>query len=113
MQFIAGSQKNEVLPHHSINHDPRVHGLEMDNPPPQDKAVVCPLNEGGCTIHSNRTFHYTSPNRSTIPRRAYILLFGVTPTKLDHPRRFPWLEAKQTLRQDRAKASQETVGAKA
>ena len=30
MQFIPGSHKGEALPHHPIDHDPRVHGLEVD-----------------------------------------------------------------------------------
>src|SRR5688500_12136607 len=30
MQFVPGSHKHEVLPHHPINNDPRIHGLEAD-----------------------------------------------------------------------------------
>ena len=32
LQFIPGSHKLDVLPHHSINRDPRIHGLEVDDP---------------------------------------------------------------------------------
>jgi ectoine hydroxylase-related dioxygenase (phytanoyl-CoA dioxygenase family) len=102
MQFVPGSHKNEVLPHHSINHDPRVHGLEMDTLPQAGQAVAVPLNAGGCTVHHNRTFHYTGPNRSTMPRRAYILMFGLPATKRTDGRRFPWEEIKQTARTQRS-----------
>ena len=102
MQFVPRSHENEILPHHSINHDPRVHGLEMDTLPDVDKAVALPLSAGGCTVHANRTFHYTGPNRSTMPRRAYILMFGLVPTKRTDGRRFAWQEIKQTAQRDRA-----------
>jgi ectoine hydroxylase-related dioxygenase (phytanoyl-CoA dioxygenase family) len=105
MQFVPRSHRNEVLPHHSINHDPRVHGLEMDTPPDVAKAVAVPLSAGGCTIHGNRTFHYTGPNRSTMSRRAYILMFGLAPTKRADGRRFSWQEVKQTARHDRANSA--------
>ena len=102
MQFVPRSHKNEILPHHSINHDPRVHGLEMDPLPDVDQAVAVPLSAGGCTVHANRMFHYTGPNRSTMPRRAYILMFGLAPTKRSDGRRFPWQEIKHTAQRDRA-----------
>ena len=44
------------------------------------------------TIHHNRTLHYAGPNVSDIPRRAYILGFGVPATPRATPRRFPWNE---------------------
>ncbi|HEY0008514.1 MAG TPA: phytanoyl-CoA dioxygenase family protein [Tepidisphaeraceae bacterium] len=105
MQFVPGSHRGEVLPHHSINHDPRIHGLEMDVVPGSDKAVACPLPAGGCTVHHNRTYHYTGPNRSTLPRRAYILMFGLPAKKRTDNRRFPWEEIKQTARTTRAEAT--------
>ena len=40
MWFIPGSHTQEVVPHHTINHDPRVHGLEMDQVPPRERAVM-------------------------------------------------------------------------
>ncbi len=107
MQFVPRSHRNEILPHRSINNDPRIHGLEMVETPPQENVVACPLPPGGCTVHTNRTFHYTGPNRSDLPRRAYILGFGTQPTKRTDGRRFPWEEAKQTGRQERAKAAQD------
>ena len=102
MQFIPGSHLGgEILPHHSIGHDVRIHGLETDGVDPR-LAVACPLPPGGCTIHHCRTLHYTSANRSGQPRRAYILTFRSPPVKLDVPRDFPWLTARRAARQARA-----------
>lgn len=108
MQFVPGSHHSDILPHHSINHDVRIHGLEIDDVETSRSAIVanavpCPLPPGGCTIHHNRTLHYAGPNRSDIPRRAYILGFGLPPTPCEEPRSFPWNDIKQTPREGRAK----------
>jgi ectoine hydroxylase-related dioxygenase (phytanoyl-CoA dioxygenase family) len=109
MQFIPGSHKLEVLPHHSIHHDPRIHGLEVDEGCANlSNPAICPLPAGGATFHLNRTLHYTGPNRSDIPRRAYILGFGLPPQPRATPRRFPWNEQKIAPRQERAKAAANT-----
>jgi len=102
MHFIPGSHRQEVLPHHAINHDPRIHGLEVDTPVDMAKAVACPLPPGGATFHLARTLHYTGENRTDQPRRAYILMFGTPPKPAAQPRRFPWNEARQTARLQRA-----------
>ena len=106
MWFIPGSHKGGIEPHHSIGHDVRVHGLEMDAPPAMEKAVSCPIPAGGCTIHHNRTMHYAGANTSDTPRRAYILAFGVPPAKRATSQDFYWNKMKQTARQQRAAASQ-------
>jgi ectoine hydroxylase-related dioxygenase (phytanoyl-CoA dioxygenase family) len=105
MWFIPGSHKSEVLPHHSIGNDVRVHGLELDSPPPQETAVACPILAGGCTIHHNRTMHYAGANKSDQPRRAYILSFCTPAKKRATARDFYWNKMKQTARQERAKAA--------
>lgn len=102
MQFVPGSHKLEVLEHHSINHDPRVHGLETDGVD-ETQAVACPLPPGGCTIHDSRTLHYAGPNRSDVPRRAYIMVFGLEPSERKTPRSFPWNDKKKTARDARAR----------
>ncbi len=105
MYFIPGSHRLEVLPHHSINNDPRIHGLEVDMSwVDLSQAVACPLPPGGATVHTSRTLHYTPPNRSSVSRRAYILGFGADQKKRTTPRRFPWNEVKQTAREQRAKS---------
>lgn len=102
MHFVPGSHRLEVLPHHPINHDPRVHGLEVDTPPDNTRAVACPLRAGGATFHLARTLHYAGENRTAAPRRAYIMMFGTPPQPYAGARRFPWLEARQTARDARA-----------
>lgn len=39
-------------------------------------VVACPLEPGGVTVHDSGALHYTPPNRSTRPRRAYIFNFA-------------------------------------
>lgn len=106
MQFIPGSHKLEVLPHHSINNDPRIHGLELDaGACDVSHPAICPIPAGGCTIHPSRTLHYTAPNRSAAPRRAYILIYHTEPVKLPAARNFYWNRAKHTAREERAQAA--------
>jgi hypothetical protein len=93
-----------VLPHHTIGHDPRVHGLEVDELDPS-KAVACPIPPGGATIHHCRTLHYAGPNTTDSPRRAYILIFATPPKSLPAARDFYWNATKQTAREARRKAA--------
>jgi ectoine hydroxylase-related dioxygenase (phytanoyl-CoA dioxygenase family) len=55
-------------------------------------ATACELPAGGATVHDSRTLHYTGPNRTDRPRRAYILIFGNQPRERDEPRDFYWQE---------------------
>lgn len=105
MQFIPGSHKLDILRHRSIGGDVRIHGLELDEDYDLSTAVACPLPAGGATFHLARTLHYTGANRSSVPRRAYILGFGLPAVRRTEPRRFPWNEIKQTAREERSKAS--------
>ncbi|MBX7131735.1 MAG: phytanoyl-CoA dioxygenase family protein [Fimbriimonadaceae bacterium] len=104
MWFVPGSQRLEVLPHQSVGGDVRIHALEVLGADVTG-AVACPLPPGGATFHSSRTLHYTGPNRSDIPRRAYILGGGLPASERSEPRRFPWNEVKQTAREARAQSS--------
>ena len=103
MQFVPGSHHQEVLSHHPIGNDPRVIGLEVDNPETVVKdAVACPLAAGGATIHDGRVLHYTGPNLSDQPRRAYILMFRTPPVRRTDARDFYWLTLQKTKWQERA-----------
>ena len=75
MQFIPYSNLGNLLPHHSVGHDPEVHTLETDNVD-MSKAVACPVPAGGCTIHQPKTLHYTGPNQTNEWRRVWILNFA-------------------------------------
>jgi ectoine hydroxylase-related dioxygenase (phytanoyl-CoA dioxygenase family) len=104
MHFVPGSHRGEVVPHRPIGGDPRVHGLEVE-PGVVDvsTAVACPLPAGGATIHASRTLHYTSPNRSTGHRRAYIISGGTPEEPAAEPREFPWQAVRRTAREERAR----------
>jgi ectoine hydroxylase-related dioxygenase (phytanoyl-CoA dioxygenase family) len=107
MQFVPGSHRQEVLPHHPIGNDPRVIGLEVDNPQMLTaSAVACPLAAGGATIHHGRTLHYTGPNQTAQPRRAYILMFNTPPRPRTTSRNFYWLAMQKTKWQERQTAAE-------
>lgn len=75
MQFIPGSQRRGMLPHHTLRGDPKGHVLTTD-PADPEAAVACPIPAGGATIHSPLTLHTTGPNDTDTPRRAWILAFS-------------------------------------
>ena len=100
MQFIPGTHR-EVMVHGSPNDDARVHGLECRADFDIASAVSCPVAAGGCTIHNGRTLHAAGPNLSAAPRLAYVLTYLIPPVPAAHPRRFPWLEEKDTARLQR------------
>jgi ectoine hydroxylase-related dioxygenase (phytanoyl-CoA dioxygenase family) len=106
MQFLPGSQEWDVLTHRSIGDDPRVHGLELAADVDLSAAVACPLPPGGATVHGSRTLHHAGPNAADVPRRAYILGFGLPTRERAAPRDFPWNTRKQTAREQRRAASE-------
>lgn len=105
MQFVPGSNNQEVLPHHPIGNDPRVHGLEVDDFD-ETQIVPCPVPAGGATIHHCRTLHYAGPNTTDEPRRAYIQVYGLPTKKRAATRDFYWQKIQQTARLARRKASE-------
>src|SRR5579885_2360414 len=115
MQFVPGSHLRQVISHHTINNDPRIHGLEVDTVDSVDTstAVACPIPAGGATIHHNRILHYAGPNHSDIPRRAYILMFGLPPKKRAQGRDFYWNTQKETARQQRAEQARQQESSQA
>lgn len=109
MQFIGGSQAQEVLPHHPIGNDPAVIGLEVDDAEARaQNAAICELPAGGATIHHSRTLHYTGPNHSDQPRRAYILAFGTPAKQRAVARDFYWQRMQQTKWQERNNQAKQT-----
>lgn len=107
MHFVPGTHQQEVLPHHPIGNDVRVIGLEVDDVERLViDAVACPLPPGGATIHHSRTLHYTGPNQTDQPRRAYIMSFGVPAKQRPVERDFYWQRMQKTQWQERAAAAQ-------
>lgn len=89
MQFVPGSHEQAVLPHHQGDAE----GLAVDDVDQQVSDVTaCELPPGGATVHDSKTLHYTGPNRTEEPRRAYILGFGLPAEERDEPREFHWQE---------------------
>lgn len=103
LQFVPRSHEGEIFRHRPIGNDPRVHGLELDEEVDLTKAVSCPLPAGGCTVHSQRTLHYAPGNISEEPRRAWILMGSLAGKPREAPLSKPWLQSRQTAREERAK----------
>ena len=104
LQFVPGSHKLDVLPHHSIDHNPLIHGLEVDEPEHwADQAVACPIPAGGATLHASYMLHCAGPNVTAQPRRAYTLVFRLPPTPRDIPVDNYWEHQKQTARAERSR----------
>lgn len=75
MHFIAGSHREGFLEHKPLRNASggttwEATGVDLD------RARAVPLAAGGMTVHTPLTLHFTGPNRSTAPRRAWILHFG-------------------------------------
>jgi hypothetical protein len=88
MQFIPGSQRNDLLPHRK---PPGVEPIVVDADFDAAQAVACPLPPGGATIHYCRTLHYTAPNTSAQPRRAFTTIVHGPRTRRDVPIPRTWL----------------------
>ena len=76
MWFVPGSHLGPLLPHQSLDNNPRIHALEITDPTTRAHAVACPISAGDCTIHHSLTIHGTGPNQTNEPRLAYALAFG-------------------------------------
>jgi hypothetical protein len=106
MQFVPGSHRLDVLPHRSIGGNPAVHGLELAEPERYAPyAVACPVPAGGCTLHAAYMLHYTGPNTSERPRRAYTLIFGTKPSPRPVAVDNYWMREKRTGRMQRQERS--------
>ncbi|MGH9132447.1 MAG: phytanoyl-CoA dioxygenase family protein, partial [Ilumatobacteraceae bacterium] len=92
MQFVPGSHRRGVLPHHAKDGDVQLHLLTVDVDVDTSSAVACPLTAGGCTFHHARTLHYTAPNATGRPRLAWPTEFEVMPRRRDTPAERPWVD---------------------
>ncbi|MDJ0823929.1 MAG: phytanoyl-CoA dioxygenase family protein [Rhodobacter sp.] len=107
MQYVPGSHRMDVLPHHSIGNDPRVHGLEVDGPERfADQVVACPLSAGDAVLHLPTTLHYAGPNRTDRQRRAYIVSMVAPSAQRAVPVDNYWMREKRTARLERAQAAE-------
>lgn len=111
LQFVPGTHEMDVLPHHPIGHDPRIHGLEVDDPLQwSTNGVACPVPAGGASLHAAFMLHYAGPNNTSRPRRAYTLTFRLPPVKRDTPVDNYWSRSQKTARAERSKRAQGPQG---
>ncbi len=97
MHYVPGSHRYDVLPHHSIGDDPRVHGLEVDDAAQYHaRSVAVPCRAGGCVLHLPTTLHYAGPNPTSRQRRAYTLIMHAAPIPREAPIDNYWLRDKRT-----------------
>jgi ectoine hydroxylase-related dioxygenase (phytanoyl-CoA dioxygenase family) len=90
--FLPGSHLGGVLPHQHLGGDPRVHGLELVEAVDTSDAVPVPMRAGGVSFHHPRTLHFSRPNTTDRPRRAYANEFQTAPERRDRPADRPWVE---------------------
>jgi ectoine hydroxylase-related dioxygenase (phytanoyl-CoA dioxygenase family) len=77
MHFVPRHPGDPLLPHEVACGDQDDESRQLGIPDPAshldlESAVACPVPAGGATAHAFDTPHYTPPNRSDRPRRAYI-----------------------------------------
>lgn len=103
MRYVAGSNHGPLLPHRSLNDDPRVHMIECPTRYFDESAAVAkPVPAGWCILHGVRTLHSALPNRSAADRLVYVLAFRGPPIPRSAPGHFSWLETKRTAGIERA-----------
>lgn len=81
MHFVPGFHERGVLEHEVLSGDPASSGrllaiVEPERRLPLNEMVVARLPAGGATVHTYNTPHYTSPNSTDRPRRAYLFNLG-------------------------------------
>ena len=97
MRYVPGSNHGPVLPHRSLNDDPRIHALECPTRYFDESAALAqPVPAGWCILHGGRTLHSALPNRSAADRLVYVLAFRGPPIPRGEPGNFTWLETKRT-----------------
>ncbi|MBH05117.1 MAG: hypothetical protein CMJ20_02225 [Phycisphaeraceae bacterium] len=95
MQYVPGSHKMDVLPHHPIGHNPQAVGLEVDQPQQYAaQAKVCPVSAGGVVVHRSYMLHYAGPNQTDRCRPAYVLVYGCEPRRRARSLNFSWLTGR-------------------
>ena len=80
MQFVSRRDVPDIIPHAKQDASDAWHADAASFDPAT--AVPCPVPAGGATIHYGKTLHYTTPNRSGQPRRAYIISCGIPSTEV-------------------------------
>lgn len=104
LKFIEQSNHGPLYEHRPLDDDPSKHGLEAIGVR-DDAAVSCPLAAGGATVHHWLTLHGADANRTSLPRRAYAIGFGVRGEHSLVTREYPWNRRRNTESAQRHRAS--------
>lgn len=110
LRYIPGSNRGEVLTHHSPNDDPRIMALECAGGFDASRESFVPLNAGDACVHDSLTLHGAGPNLTGTPRRAYIMAFRGVVRPAPEFRGYPWNLEKHTAADARAHAWKERGG---
>lgn len=103
MRYVPKSNLGPLLPHRSLNDDPRIHALECPAEYFDESAAVAqPVPAGWCILHAGRTLHSALPNRSSANRLAYVMAFRGPPVPRSEPVHFAWLESQRTASSERS-----------
>ncbi len=102
MRYVPGSNRGPLLPHRSLNDDPRIHAIECPTEYFDESAAVAqPVPAGWCILHNVRTLHSALPNQSAADRLVYVIAFRGPPVPRSEPANFIWLESKRTASLER------------
>jgi hypothetical protein len=90
MSFIPGSHNGDVFKHGYPDDNPSFTALTLKESVDTTAAVPQPVLIGGVSIHHNRTLHWSGPNQTDNPRRAYVNVWSRTPVLRHEPHDRPW-----------------------
>ena len=79
MWFVPRSHSGMVYPHVNVGGDATATAAK-DQDYWQANGIPVPLPRGSVSAHHSYCMHYAGPNRSSRPRRAWIMVFGTQPT---------------------------------
>jgi len=111
LRYIPGSNRGPVLTHRSPNNDPRIMALECSGGFDPLSETFVPLAAGDACVHDALTLHGAGPNRTSTPRRAYIMAFRGAIRQAPDFRGYPWNLEKHTAANERAQAWENRGGA--
>lgn len=91
MQYVRHTHGGAIAPHRFLIPGVKTTAMVADN---QDywmaNATPLPCPAGSVCLHMSYCMHYAGPNLTQVPRRAYIVIFGVETEPLDQPFELPW-----------------------
>ena len=103
MRYVPGSNRGPLLPHRSLNDDPRIQAIECPVDSFDESAArAYPVPAGWCILHDGRTLHSALPNGSNTDRLVYVLAFRGALRPRREPQRLTWLQSRRTASDERS-----------